>query len=111
MFEVRKNQKTPNIVEFYNKEYKKGKEPEITLDEKTGKLIIYKTFNNFRIEVNAISRVNSKKERRRNTEKERNEFICQLKAKCPHIGDALRIKEALMDYNWFESGYNRHNFL
>lgn len=111
MFQVRRNQKTPNIVEFYHKEYKEGKEPEITLDEKDGNLVLYKTFKNGPVSVNVIFYINAKIEKRRNTEEERKNFMFQLKEKCSHMGDALRINEALMNYNWFESDYNRRDFL
>ena len=111
MFQVRRNQKTPNMVEFYHKEYKDNKEPEITLDENTGNLIIYKTFKRVLIEIDVMFYIISKKEKRLVAEEENKKFMSQLKAKCGHMADALRINEALMDYDWFESGYNRRDFL
>ena len=111
MFKVQRNEKTPNIVEFYHKEYKEGKEPEITLNEDDGTLILYKTFKRTSVQINVLFRMSMKKEKRRITEEEKQYFMSQIKEKCSHMGDTLRINEALMDYNWFETDYNRCDFL
>ncbi len=111
MFEVRRNQKTPNIVEFYHKEYKEGKEPEITLNEDDGTLTLYKTFKRTPVQINVLFEVKMKKEKRRRTKEETNILRSQLSEKCTHLADEGRIIESFMDYNWFESGYNRRDFL
>ena len=45
------------------------------------------------------------------SKEEKQYFMSKIKEKCSHMGDALRINEALMDYNWFETDYNRCDFL
>lgn len=110
MFKVQRNKKTPNVVEFYHKEYKDGKEPEITLDENDGTLILYKTFKKGPIEINVLFQVKTKKEKRSVTDEEMTFLASQFDEKCSHFADEGRIMYCLMDYDWFESGYNRHKF-
>ena len=111
MFKVQRNKKTPNIVEFYHKEYKEGKEPEITLDETDGTLTLYKTFKRVPIEINVMFQVIAKKEKKKRTKENIYLLKAQLSEKCTDFGDEGRIVSSFSDYRWFESGYNRHDFL
>lgn len=105
MFKVQRNEKTPNIVEFYSEEYKDGKEPEITLDEETGSLILYKTFKHVPIEINVMFEVKMKREKRKRTEDEKKLLKSQLAQKCSHSGDEIRIISSFNDYYSFETSH------
>ena len=90
MFRVQRNKKTPNIVEFYHKEYKDGKEPEITLNEIDGKLILYKTFKRTLVEVNIMPVIIEKRRK-------------QIHSKCTHSSDFGRIYLSFNAYREFVS--------
>ncbi len=103
MFRVQRNKKTPNIVEFYHKEYKDGKEPEITLNEIDGKLILYKTFKRTLVEVNIMPVIIEKRRKQFMTQEQSILLESQIHSKCTHSSDFGRIYLSFNAYREFVS--------